>query len=298
MKTKLFYLFLVSCIFNSCSDSKLIHPSLDLDTPLQVDYFSGQAEICTYEVSKARYNNNHPGEAVLVYVTEQFDAEKQVKSDNPQPKVSYTVLKLNYLLRFSTGIYDYSMFTSVFTPAYLDEINYPVKITNSSQDWCGQSFMQVNQKEDYHIQLRSYFESEGDLDSRMAKIYSEDNFLTMVRIAPESLPIGDVEVLPSLNYLRTAHIEAKPYAASATMEKNENEWVYSYEIPALKRSVKLCIDPLSNYRITSWTENYPTVFDGEMRTTTYTLKAVTVSKYWEKNNPEDTTLRDSLKIGF
>lgn len=298
MKNKLIYLFIGSYLLASCTGSKGIQNQLDLDTPLQVDDFSGQAEICTYEVSKARYNNNHPGEAVLVYVTEQFEAEKQVKSDSPQPTLSYTVLKLNYLLRFSTGIYDYSMFTSVFTPAYQDEINYPVKITNSSQDWCGQSFMQVNQKENYHIQLRSYFESEGDTDFNIAKVYSEDNFLTMVRIAPESLPTGDVEVLPSLNYLRTAHIEAKPYAASAKLEKNENEWVYSYEIPALKRSVKLCIDPSTNYRITSWTENYPTVFDGEMRTTTYTLKAVTVSKYWEKNNLEDTPLRDSLKLGF
>lgn len=298
MKNKLIYLFIGSYLLTSCTGSKGIQTHLDLDTPLQVDYFSGQAEICTYEVSKARYNNNHPGEAVLVYVTEQFNADKQVKSDNPQPKVSYTVLKLNYLLRFSTGIYDYSMFTSVFTPAYLDEINYPVKMTNSSQDWCGQSFMQVNQKEDYHIQLRSYFESEGDVDSHIAKVYSEDNFLTMVRIAPESLPTGDVEVLPSLNYLRTAHIETKPYAAIAKLEKNESEWVYSYEIPTLKRSVKLCIDPSSNYRITSWTENYPIVFDGEMRTTTYTLKAVTVSKYWEKNNLEDTPLRDSLNLGF
>src|SRR5690554_5497190 len=88
-------------------------------------YFSGQAEIATYQLKKARYDDYHPGEAVLIFVTEPFLKEEQVKADNPTEENSVKVLKMNRVDRFNTGIYDYAQFTSVFTPIEKFEAKYP-----------------------------------------------------------------------------------------------------------------------------------------------------------------------------
>ena len=54
------------------------------------------------------------GKAVLIYVTEDFLNKEQVKA-NRKSKVSQTVLKLNRTKKFNTGIYPYSIMTSLFT---------------------------------------------------------------------------------------------------------------------------------------------------------------------------------------
>ncbi|MBK9488612.1 MAG: hypothetical protein IPO07_07345 [Haliscomenobacter sp.] len=79
-------------------------------------WFEGKAEISHYTLSQNRYRDVHPGEAVLVFVTEPFLTDKQVKNEKGQLENSTTVLKLNAIQRFTTGIYDYSVMTSVFTP--------------------------------------------------------------------------------------------------------------------------------------------------------------------------------------
>ena len=105
-------------------------------------WFSGKAELSSYELKQSRYGEIHDGEVVLVFVTEPFSLSKQVKLDYPKEsgldKVS--VMKLNQSRKFNTGIYDYSILSSVFTPIEIEEYPHALKTTTSMQEWCGHSY--------------------------------------------------------------------------------------------------------------------------------------------------------------
>lgn len=261
-----------------------------------LSYFSGEAEVSTYTLEKARYNNIHPGESVLIFVTEPFLKEKQVKADNPSENNSASVLKMNKVERFSTGIYDYSIFTSVFTPISDFDPRYPLKITMSSQDWCGQSFMQVNNNDGFDYLLRSYFESEGDTTAHLDYCYTEDNLFNLARIDTALLPLGEFDIIPSMQHLRLAHAELKSYTATASLANLEDQVVYSFDIPELKRTVRIFLNPEAHFQIVRWEVTYPTVFDGKLRTSVYSLKESKKLPYWKLNQKSNGNYRDSLKL--
>lgn len=266
------------------------------DNSYSADYFSGKAEICSYELEKARYDSTHPGEAVLIFVTEPFLPIKQVKADDYSAQDYVQVLKMNRIDRFVTGIYDYSQFTSVFTPLYRYDQKFPLKITMSSQDWCGQSFMQLNNNKGFDVLLRSYFESEGDENIHLEYAIAEDNIFNLIRIDEELLPTGNFEIIPTFAFKRSSHTKENIFNAKATLKIKSDIMIYSYEIPELNRSVEIVFAPKNHNRITSWKETYPTVFDQEMRTSSYTLKKVQHVPYWEMNKAENVIFRDSLGL--
>ena len=62
------------------------------------------------------YGDVHDGEAVLIFVTEDFLPKLQVKQEVSDAPDAISVLKLNGYRRFYTGIYPYTVMTSSFTP--------------------------------------------------------------------------------------------------------------------------------------------------------------------------------------
>lgn len=302
MNLKTFISFLLSLsllfVFSSCSPEKNASRNIQNKTQksYSADYFSGKAEICSYELEKARYDSTHPGEAVLIFVAEPFLPQKQVKADDYSAQDYVQVLKMNRVDRFVTGIYDYSQFTSVFTPLYRYDPTFPLKITMSSQDWCGQSFMQLNNNKGFDVLLRSYFESEGDQNIHLDYAITEDNIFNLIRIDEKLLPIGSFEIIPSFAFKRSSHTKENVFKATAEIITDSGAMIYHYEILELNRSVEIVFDPKNENRITSWKESYPTVFDQEMRTSNYTLKKVQHVPYWEMNKAEDVIFRDSLGL--
>ncbi|RYM30820.1 hypothetical protein ERX46_17210 [Brumimicrobium glaciale] len=268
------------------------------DKSYDLSYFSGKAEVATYKLTKARYKDKHPGEAVLIFVTEPFLINKQVKADQPTSENSVKVLKMNRIDRFSTGIYDYSQFTSVFTPIEKYDVHYPLKMTLGSQDWCGQSFTQINNNDGFEYEHKSYFESDGDTSYHIDYVLTEDNIFNLARLSIDLLPVGEFEIFPSLTYLRNSHLEVKNYTAVGTLDYTETGFFYVYEIPELRRSVRFFLSSENQNRILSWEESYPTVTDNVMRTSTYELKGVKVLPYWELNKKENAGLRKELKMMY
>ena len=118
-------------------------------------WFSG-AEINHYTLDQSRYGQQHPGHAEFIFVTEPFLTQQQVKNETGgQP--STDVLKLNTLRTFNTGIYSYRTMTSTFQPIDLARFPHALKTTTSVQDWCGQSFQQINRKHSqWQVELRSW----------------------------------------------------------------------------------------------------------------------------------------------
>lgn len=276
------------------------------EAPAQLDdyWYRGKAEITSFELSQNRYQSTHPGEVILIFVTEDFLPEQQVKDERKISPNSTKVLKTNMIREFTTGIYEYSIMTSVFTPVKVEQYPYTLKVTHGSQDWCGQSFMQINERSgEYRMQQFSYFEAEGDTVTNVPVLPLEDELFNRIRINPAGLPTGDIELLPGTTYCRLTHSPFEPVEANATLgdytgDRFEGEQlrVYRLEFPSQRRTLEIVFEKVTPYRIVGWTESYPSMFDGKVRTTVAKAKETIVDAYWKHNRPEDRNLRTRLEV--
>lgn len=156
------YSFIFILLFTlGCHSQKKVKtkPQFTLSQDFKNYWFDGTAELSSYQLTQSRYGEPREGKAVLIYVTEDFLNKEQVKA-NRKSKVSQTVLKLNRTKKFNTGIYPYSIMTSLFTR--LGQKKPLAKITTSVQEWCGQAYTQLNRRETLQISSHSYFEGEAD----------------------------------------------------------------------------------------------------------------------------------------
>lgn len=271
----------------------------------KTDYWKqGKAEVNVYELSQNRYNANHPGQLVSIFVTEDFLTDKQVKNEYYRDSKSTWILKNIQLRKFTTGIYDYSLFTSTFTP--IDRSKFPnsLKVSASSQEWCGTIFTQLNLKNgNYDYQQRSYFEKEGDVNSEIPKAILEDELFTMLRMNPAFLPLGEFDLIPALNFMQLKHLPNRSFKASGELNKYEgNEFsgedLYRYQlsIPSLKRQLTIVFENKAPFQIVGWLDSFPSAFDRKIRTTKATLKKRVMTAYWGQNGLEDQNLRKELGL--
>lgn len=268
-------------------------------------WYQGKAEISSYELSQNRYADTHPGEAVLIFVTEDFLTGKQVKDEFPLTSGSTKVLKLNHLRKFPTGIYDYSMMISVFTPVETEAFPYTLKVSSSSQEWCGHTYMQINKEADnYRMQLHSYFEDEADQVEEVPLAILEDELFNRIRINPDGLPTGTIELFPGTLYCRLTHSPFKPARATAILEEYKGNTfagdqlkAYRLDYPDQRRTLEIVFESEPPYVIVGWTDTHPSLLDGALRTTTARRKETLLDPYWEHNSLQDTSYREKLKIG-
>jgi len=257
-----------------------------------IDYwYAGEAEISSYKLEQARYGEIREGKAVLIYVTEPFLPKKQVKADNQKPN-NVSVLKLNATKKFNTGIYPYSIMQSTFYP--VDNNQHALKVSASVQEWCGQAYTQINNRGQFEVMSHSYFESEADENFKLEKTILENELWTTLRIDPEALPTGEIEIVPSLEYIRLKHVPLKAYKAHATL----NDGNYNIEYPELNRSISINFNSEFPYEIKSWEETFKSGngSNAQMLTTKATKLESIKSAYWNKNNNSNRGLRETLQL--
>lgn len=303
MKNFIYSFLLISLI--ACSPSS----SQEVDTEKPKDFngywYGGKAEITSYKLEQARYGEIHSGESVLVFVTEPFSKAKQVKLDDwrDQSEDNVSVVKLNMTKKFLTGIYPYSMMMSTFTPVSYDKHPDAFKVTMSSQEWCGHTWMQMNlQGDDYRLRGFSYFESEGDVEVTVPNVILEDELWTRIRLNPESLPIGKVELFPSAFYVRLRHrsLEVKK-ADTKVVSLESSEYANTahnmYEIKYNDRSLSIYYEVDFPHTILGWEETYMSGFGNpEMLTTKAKRISTMKSAYWGKNSNKDRDIRKKLGL--
>ena len=95
-------------------------------------WYNHGAEISRFTLQQMRYGEIHEGDAVLVFVTEEINPALQVKADYAGPE-NVPILKLNAVRKFYTGIYPYSIMTSIFSPVDMQKYPLPLKINSSTQ---------------------------------------------------------------------------------------------------------------------------------------------------------------------
>ncbi len=267
----------------------------------------GQAEVSSYKVVQPRYGEERTGYGVMIFVTEDVNRNTLIKVESPTPERDriYT-LKLNSILKFTTGIYDYSVMTSVFSAVEPLTQSQPfelLKLNLSSQEWCGHVFEEVR-IDDGRLRgdLNSYFESEGRQEwsfDRPQEFASEDHLLIRLReLKGTFMDEGEsrqMTLLPSLWQFRIRHAPRELVEVTLTKGRQEDvtvgdgeeyaaiPWTWSYDT----REKKVWIDTVYPHRILRWESSEGG--RGELM----------VSKrlpYWGLHDIEDEHLRDELGI--
>jgi len=277
------------CDQNSAKSEKL--PTRELSADFKEYWFAGEAEITSYKLDQSRYGEQRDGTAVLIFVTEDFLPEAQVKADEKKDS-NIPVLKLNAVKKFNTGIYPYSIMQSTFYP--LEGNSHALKISASIQEWCGHVYTQLNNRKNFEITSHSYFDGEADQNLKLDQNWLENEVWTQLRINPDSLPTGKLQMIPSLEFLRMAHIEIKAYPAVAEFYQDDSLSVYKIHYPELQRELKIYYHLIFPFNIEKWEETIQK--NGESFTTTATKMERIKSAYWNKNSNKDLPLRENLNL--
>lgn len=267
-------------------------PAISLDPAFNAYWYQGVAELCTYKVEQERYGEMREADQINIFVTEDFSKSKQVKLDDAAAAGAdkEPILKLNSLRRFETGIYDYSLMLSVFTPTSGAPT---LKTTATIQDWCGHGFMQTNLvPAGYKSKIFSYFESEGDQETLAPYAMLEDELWTKLRLSPFSIPTGTVKMLPSAWHARLRHKPAVVQDAGIQIDKGVGESLLSLKYQKIPRTLAIRFETAFPHKILGWEETN----DGKL-SSKGTLVSTRKSAYWSEHNNEHAPLRDSLKLG-
>ena len=271
-------------------------------------WYDGLGEITSYELSQARYGELHKGEAVMIFVTEPFSKSKQVKldnHDNNHPDQA-SVLKLNFTKKFLTGIYPYSMMLSTFTPVDGGQSRPPLKITMSSQEWCGHTFTQLNQRgAGFDASTYSYFESEGDRQFSINETLTEDEMWTRIRLNPSELPTGKVDLIPGIFYQRLRHSDESVETAEISLTSVDSSSIsaiphqlYEINYPTSDRNLKIYFETKYPHGILGWEETSRSGFGANAQPLTTTAKRLAPIRtpYWQQNQNEHRVIREQLGL--
>ncbi len=262
-------------------------------------WYQGYAEISRYELVQSRYGEEHPGEAVLIYVSEDFNTETGTKHEFGDPTPSVPVLKLNAARRFYTGVYPYSILTSVFSP--VTQENEPaLKLAVSVQEWCGMTYQQFNRSgAGYDMQLHSYFQSEGDQTETVQGLL-EDDLWVRIRHAPSTLPVGRSSVVPAAHALRLLHMETTAATADLSLTRvptsphgEAPSQRYTIEYPVVGRSVSIYFEEEFPHEILAWTESN----QGQGETVAVRTHS-TMLDYWSRHGADDDEYRRLLGLEY
>lgn len=163
-------LLLPALLMGACSDglstAPSSEPSFEAGAPAETDVFGdvlwddGQAEIASYRVVQRKYGELRTGEAVLIVVKEELDADALVKADGPHHPHTLTAMKLNHVLTVPTGVYTYRQMASLWLTR---SGGRPMKLVTSSQEWCGITHKTLGVRGDEGLlRTSSYFGAEGE----------------------------------------------------------------------------------------------------------------------------------------
>ena len=261
-------------------------------------WYQGKAELSRYALTQQRYGAPREGDAVLVFVTEPFLPEAQVKHEAADGAEDVSVLKLNAYRRFDTGIYPYTLLTSIF--GVVEERGAALKATSTVTEWCGQAFTQLNRRDEgWALQLRSYFQAEGDRDDTLEAVPLEDSVFVRGRFGAEQLPTGELSMVPALHYLRFRHQAIRPYAATGSVDRARDETFgagelvrYELRYSELGRTLVVFFEPAFPFAVLGWEERQ----EGEEGVTRAVRSHAILDDYWNHNGPDDGAYREALGL--
>lgn len=266
-------------------------PSAGASSAFWQAWGDGNAELSSYRATSSRYGAPREAELVLIYVTEPLDRATLVKDDAAADPLH--VLKLNVSEKFDTGVYPYSVMTSVFAPvdAYRAERFQPVKLTLTAQEWCGHVFRGVWPGSDgFRSTLYSYFAGEGEADRHAdapAGTLYEDALLIQLRELDGPFAGGgdwSGHVVPALWQQRRTHepLAAVPATLTRTDATRDGTPVTRFALAYDGYTRTYDVERAAPRRVLAWetSEGDAAVLQGTERL-----------PYWQLNGPGDERAR-------
>lgn len=273
-------------------------PKASASSSFWAHWGDGNAELSGYKGELSRYGELRKAKVALIYVTEPMDRNTWIKDDAARGKARVDVLKLNHTAKFDTGIYPYSVMTSVFSP--VDDWGrarfQPTKLTLTSQEWCGNVFHGVwPGPTRFRSELHSYFAGEGDdtsvVDTPKQTLYEDALFIQLRELDGAFAGGGDWEghLVPRLWERRKAHqpLEAVPATIKRTEATLDGEPVTRFTLTYADRQVVFDIEKEHPRRILRWERS-----DGSH----LRLSETTRLPYWKLNAPGDQAYREQLGL--
>jgi hypothetical protein len=132
----------------------------------------------------------------------------------------------------------------------------------------------------------------------MKKNILENELWNKLRINPNGLPQGELEIIPSLEYIRMAHKEIKPYKAIALLTRSDGISSYSITYPELDRILSINFHTAFPHSIESWSDEFKSGFGSNAQILKSKATKIKLIKtpYWRHNANKDLILRDSLGL--
>jgi len=121
----------------------------------------GRAEIDAYQATIRRYGILRPLTAYLIVVKEDFSKAQLVKADPEHDRGDLlTVLKLNQVIDYRTGIYSYHQMASCFFDRASMDL---VKLSLTSNEWCGNAYKEYTRREGRGtLHVHTYWDNQAE----------------------------------------------------------------------------------------------------------------------------------------
>jgi hypothetical protein len=236
---------------------------------------TGKTERTSYDLRRVQPDEPVPGEAVLIFTAGAFRTDTQEPLDDAGTTAyerlrAVPVLTMSQERRLAAAAATSPALTAVFMP--LDTKLFPhalqVRLSFGKSGLGGRQLTLRSRQ--YHLTSSPPEEEENAFD----RAWLEDELWTRLRLSPESLPTGEVDVVPGLLFSRLNRRVLQPEPATAARRDTtfgaQHVGVYTLDYPGLKRRVALFFEKNAPYQLVGWEET--TAENGQPLTTRATRR--------------------------
>lgn len=214
------------------------------------DYWKkGKIEITKYELKE---DSILVGEGSLTFSIDYVEGVN--KTDSIQ------VLHSDFTGKIHKENYDYSAMTSTYSPLNQTLRPHATKVVNSVQEPLGNSFLKLLQiPKSYEIESDNTFKEKTKKHFILERRNLEDELWAKIRMNPNDLPTGDIEIIPSFAYWQSVRKSPNVYEAKAVLKDylgteftGKKLKIYSLDYPDLKRNLSIVFEGDFPFEIVSW----------------------------------------------
>ena len=214
------------------------------------DYWkNGKIETTKYELKE---DSISVGEGTLTFNIDYIEGVN--KTDSIQ------VLHSDFTGKIHKENYDYSAMTSTYLPLNLTLRPHAMKVINSVQEPEGNSFLALSQiPKSYEIESKNTFKEKIKKYFIVERKNLEDELWAKIRMNPNDLPTGDIEIIPSFAYWQSVRKSPNIYEAKAELKDyigteftGKKLQLYTLDYPDLKRNLSIVFEGDFPFEIVGW----------------------------------------------
>ena len=214
------------------------------------DYWkNGKIETTKYDLKE---DSTSVGEGSLTFSINYVEGVN--KTDSIQ------VLYSDFTGKIHKENYDYSAMTSTYLPLNVTLRPHAMKIINSIQEPSGNTFLELSQiPKSYEIIAKNTFKEKTKELFILERKNLEDELWAKIRMNPNDLPTGDIEIIPSFAYWQSVRKSPNVYEAKAELKDYVGTeftgiklTIYSLNYPDLKRNLSIVFEADFPFEIVGW----------------------------------------------